>query len=880
MMNYLKILIFSAVLCTASAAWSLETVRVIVLPFDIYSPDDQSYAYLGTEIPDVIEKRLKENGAVIIAPEYPDGAPRTFSTAGVPDMKRIGVESGADYVIWGSMTWLGKRFSVDAKMVKTFTDEGPKVFYVEGDRIENLPGIIQDLSRDFGFDLFEREKVDKVLVKGNRRIEADAVKRRIKTRPGDVFLAKSLSEDLKSIYAMGYFDDIQVETEEGPDGKIVIFNVTEKPTIRFIRILNNRIFDDDEVKETLTIKTGSIMNLSAIRNNMRRIESLYKDKNYHNVRVSYNIQPLDNNQADLEFSIAEGEKVRIKSIIFTGNRAYSEKELEKIMKTSEKGFFSWLTSSGELNKEDLEQDIARLTAFYHNNGYIQARISDPQVTFQDEWIYVSIKIDEGPRFKVGEVDIEGDVVLSKEELLSRVKITQEAYYNRETVRNDVLLLTDIYSDEGYAFAEINPRIDTNEETLTVDIAYVARKGELVYFEKIMITGNTKTRDKVIRRELQVIEQELYSGRKLKRGIRNLYRLDYFEDIKVNTDKGSADDQMILKIDVTEKPTGTFSFGGGYSSIENLFFMASISQRNLFGRGQLLQLRAEIGGTTTRYTLSFTEPWLFDIPLSAGFDIYNWDRDYDTYDRESMGGGVRFGYPVFDFTRAYLSYNFDMSDITNIDEEEASNSVKELEGTLVTSSVAVSLHYDSRDKVFNPTEGSDHSVTVQYAGIGGDVAFTKYVAETGWYIPLFLGTVGFVHGKAGYVQENSNGILPDYERFYLGGINSLRGFDWRDISPTDEDGAKIGGDKYVQFNFEFLIPLIKKAGLVGVLFVDTGDVYDTSENIDFGNMRESAGFGFRWYSPMGPMRIEYGYILDPVEGEGEGGRWEFTMGSAF
>jgi outer membrane protein insertion porin family len=337
--------------------------------------------------------------------------------------------------------------------------------------------------------------------------------------------------------------------------------------------------------------------------------------------------------------------------------------------------------------------------------------------------------------------------------------------------------------------------------------------------------------------------------------------------------------MILKIDVTEKPTGMFSFGGGYSSVEHLFAMASISQRNLFGRGQVLQLKAELGGVTTRYNLSFTEPWLFDIPLSAGFDLYNWKTEYDTYDRDSIGGGVRFSYPVFDFVRAYISYAYDNADISNIS-ESASDSIKDLEGINITSSVTAGLRYDSRDRVFNPTEGSKHSISVEYAGLGGNIAFTKYLAETGWYIPLFWDTVGFLHGKTGHVRENSGGKLPDYERFYLGGMNSLRGFDWQDIHVLDEDGREIGGNKFVQFNVEYLIPLLKDVGVVGVIFFDAGNVYNESEKLDLGNLRKSAGYGFRWYSPMGPMRIENGYILDPKEGESKGGRWEFSMGSAF
>jgi outer membrane protein insertion porin family len=417
--------------------------------------------------------------------------------------------------------------------------------------------------------------------------------------------------------------------------------------------------------------------------------------------------------------------------------------------------------------------------------------------------------------------------------------------------------------------------------LIVNITYAIKKNQKVYFEKIIIGGNTKTRDKVIRRQLRVYEQELYSGRRLKRSVRNLYRLDYFEEIKVDTQKGSSDDKMILKIDVTEKPTGTFSFGGGFSSVESLFAVASISQRNLFGRGQILQLKAQLGARTTQYTLSFTEPWFLDIPLSAGFDLYNWEQDYDDYDKDSKGGGIRLSYPVFDFTRASFAYAYEVADIKNID-EEAAREIKDLEGENKTSSATVGLRYDSRNKTFLPTEGQDHSLSVEYAGgpLGGDIGFIKFVGDTGWYFPLFWETVGFLHGKGGYVADNKGGKLPDYERFYLGGINSLRGFDFREISTKDSDGEEIGGDKFVQFNAEFIFPLIENAGLAGVAFFDAGNVYGERDNIDLTDLRKSAGLGIRWQSPLGPIRVEYGYVLDPEEGEGKGGKFEFAMGSSF
>jgi outer membrane protein insertion porin family len=338
--------------------------------------------------------------------------------------------------------------------------------------------------------------------------------------------------------------------------------------------------------------------------------------------------------------------------------------------------------------------------------------------------------------------------------------------------------------------------------------------------------------------------------------------------------------MILKLDVTEKPTGSFSFGGGYSSVDHLFAMAAISQRNLFGKGQILSLKGQVGSRTTNYTLSFTEPWLFDIPLSAGVDLYNTSNDYDTYDKDSTGGTLRASYPVLEDTRAYFSYNYDVADIENLT-ADASSAIREFEGENEAHTVGSTLRRDTRDRIFNPTEGSDNGLTVEHAGtpFGGDIGFTKYTADSGWYIPLFWDTVGLIHGRTGFIGGDSTGKLPTWERFYLGGMNSIRGYDWREVSPVDPvTGDKIGGNKMIQFNLEFLFPLIKKSGLRGVIFYDTGNVYDNGEKLKLGDLRESIGYGFRWYSPIGPIRLEYGYILDS-ERKGEGG-WEFSMGMAF
>lgn len=886
------------------SVFAQNTPKVAIAPFAIHTDGDPDY--FKTEIVGILSDLLKKNGADVV----PVAA---FSDQGVEPAEEaeqryrdVGRQAGVDFVVWGSVTWIGGQYSIDTRLLDVLKGGAPATFFVQGEGSENLLSVVQSLARDIAGRILVQVRIADVVIAGNKRIEDDAIKKKILAKRGDPYVPENLTEDLKRVYNMGYFDDIRIEAEDSPDGKVVIFQVTEKPTIREVRIEGEDEIDEEDIRGNIDIRTGSIFNIFKIKREVNKIETLYKEKNYHNVRVTYAIEPLEDGRADLEFNIEEGDKSLIQKITFEGNKAFTDDELRDLMpegegiwawppfswfetsselgsmETEEEGFFSFITDSGELDIDTLNQDVAKLNAFYQNHGYIQARVADPEIDYKGEDIFIKIKIEEGQQYRVDKIDVEGDLVRAKEEMLHHLQTKSGEVFNRGALRKDLLLLTDVYQNLGYFYADIYPRIDRKPESLTVDVTFVAKKGNLVYFEKIIIAGNTTTRDKVIRRELPIVEQALYSGERLKRGVRNLNRLDYFEDVKVNTLKGSSDDKMVLKIEVTEKPTGAFSFGAGYSSLEDFFVTASITERNLFGRGQTLKLNGEVGGKTTQFNLSFTEPWLFDIPLSATVNVYNVSRDYDSYTRDTVGGGVGLGYLIFDYTRLSGSYVYEESDYQDID-EEASEYVKQLEGQNTTSKVIGKLSYDSRDKAINASEGSDHSLTAIYAGgpLRGDIGFSKYLAETGWYFPLFWGTVGFLHGETGYVRQNGDQLLPEEERFFLGGINTLRGFEWKDVSPEDpETGYKYGGNKFVQFNVEFIYPLFKKAGLNGVLFYDTGNAFDNGEGIDFGNLRKSAGFGFRWQSPIGPIRIERGYILDPKEDENGGGRWEFTMGSAF
>jgi outer membrane protein insertion porin family len=382
---------------------------------------------------------------------------------------------------------------------------------------------------------------------------------------------------------------------------------------------------------------------------------------------------------------------------------------------------------------------------------------------------------------------------------------------------------------------------------------------------------------VIRRELRVYEEELYSGVRLKQGIRNLNRLDYFENVKVDTTRGSAEDKMKMDVEVKEKNTGAFTIGAGYSTAEKAFITSSISERNLFGRGQTLGLRGQLGSKTQKYILSFTEPWLFDIPLSAGVEAYKWDYQFDEYDKDSIGGNLKFSYPLYDYVRGYLNYNLDFTDIRNV-EEDAASSIQQDEGFHTKSSITAMVRYDSRDSLFNAKEGAISSLSNEFAGLGGDVGFNKIIADAGWYLPIWKFVV-VPHGRAGYVVELPGWDLPDYEKFYLGGMNSVRGANRNDLAPK-QDGQPVGGNTFLQGNFEIKFPLIAEAGVFGILFVDAGVVNREGDLWSLSNGIITAGPEIRWMSPIGPIRLAYGWYLNPSSSYRSTGGFEFSMASAF
>lgn len=867
------LLIFPPV--TVFAAGKSQT---IFIPLKVNS--DSDVTTISETADNTLKESVTQNGFTLLSRnivsqtvDYNGTWPPSLET-----LKTI-IPADTDYSIVGSLTKTGNVISVDMVVLDMLDSSQAKYYFEEGSDTD-LSRIFNLITANILSFTNRHSIVSTVTVSGNKKIDTGAIIQKIGVSNGSTYDPIKLRQAIRDIYAMGYFEDISVQVNESENGREIIFEVTEKPVVGQILISGDKELEADDIREVIEIVPNNIISTRDVQDSVESIKALYKENGYYDTKISTVLSNTDSHKVDVEFKIKEGQKVFIKDIFITGNNAFKDKTLKKILQTSERGWLSWITDSGVLNNDIVDQDSSRLGAYYHNNGYIDAKVGSPEIVQDGEWITVTFNVEEGEQYRVGTVDIAGDLIEDKALLLNRLNIIKEKFFSSKILRDDVLALTDRYAEKGYAFAEANPTTVKDLENKRVNIVIDIVKQDLVYINRIIVKGNSRTRDKVIRRQMLIKETGIFNATALKKSHSRLQRLEYFESVEINPVPTVDDTLMDIVVEVEEKATGNFSIGAGYSSIDSFMFMGEISQNNFLGKGQHMALQANISGNSTQYNLKFTEPHLADSKLLFGVDFYDWRRDYDDYTKDSQGFGVRFGYPIWKLWHLSAGYTFDNSVLTDV-LPTAPTEILDSQDIKVTSSINFGLGEDTRNRGSDPSEGHTYSLRTKYAGgfLGGDSEFTKLEGTTNWYYPVTKETV--VHWKLSAGTVISSGDkLPVYEKFYLGGINSIRGFKSGSISPRDlVRDVKIGGDKMWYYNLEWIFPLVKDAGLKGLVFFDTGNVYGKDEDWNFSEIKKSIGFGFRWLSPMGPLRLEWGYNLDPKEYEVQD-NWDFNIGGAF
>ena len=735
-------------------------------------------------------------------------------------------------------------------------------------------------------------KLDRVAITGNRRVEEEAIRVQIRSQPGTHLNEETVDSDIRALYRMGFFDNIQAELNEENGKWVLTYKVTERPLIHEVRIDGNKKVTREDLEGAFKTRPNTIFEPDKVRHGIDEAKKLYEKKGYLDAAITYDTQPVGDGEVLLTYKIDEGKVVRISNLLFEGARAFTPRELGKVMQTKESWIFSFITNAGNLDNDVLKTDIERLTAFYYDHGYIDVKIDEPVVEREKDGLKVTIKIDEGEQYTVGKIDISGEMLPDMTNARAKLSLAPGEVFRTSKLRDDISGLTEIYGDQGYAFVNVTPDTSVNPTDKTVDVTYRVSKGPAVTIDKIDITGNTKTRDKVIRRELRLQEQQRFSGSALRKSQERLRRLGYFEDVNITTRKADTEDRLDLLVDVKEASTGAFSAGAGISSGENFLFNVRLSEINLFGRGQRLVLNVDFGQLRRNFSLDFTEPYFLDTELTAGFSLFKWQLFFDEFTRGGTGGSVRTLYPLtalgwdkllgysLEDTRLGLEYRLEQAEISDVS-PTAATIIRTSQGTSLTSSLTPRLFRDTRSHPFDPTSGSLQDLSFEWAGLGGQSKFIKAEARGRWYYPFYKspawGTFVFAFGSNFGYGLGYGGVrdLPLFERYFPGGINSVRGFRILSMGPRnnviDSFGTlvrrdPIGGSSQLIFNNEIIFPIVESLGLKGVTFVDAGNAFSASDPIDMGQMRVTAGGGFRWLSPIGPLRIEVGIPINPHVGD--------------
>jgi outer membrane protein insertion porin family len=757
--------------------------------------------------------------------------------------------------------------------------------------------------------------VGAVAFEGLRRIDSENLESRITTRVGKRVSPSQVREDILALTRTGFFERVQVFAEPLGDGKEKItFVVQERPAILEIQFSGNSEVKTDELKDTIGLRTFEILDLSKLQTAREKIIKAYEDKGYFLIRVDSRLEELpEQDGLKIIFEINEGEKVRVKQIRFLGNHKLADSVLKERLITQEGGFFSFFSGSGTFRQDAFDRDMQILRLVYFNEGFVDVQIDRPQVNVSPDrtGLFITIKIDEGQQYRVGQVDFRGDLLFSSQEFLEKTSIQKREIFSYEVMQKDLEALQAAYGDLGYAYANVIPNIQKNERERIVNITFEFERGEKVYFGRFTVVGNQRTRDKVVRREMRIIEGELYNETRRRRSLQNIRRLGFFEEVEFRT-SADPNDPQIMNVDVVvkERNTGSIQFAAGYGSFSGFTLQGQFRQENFLGLGQKLGASLGLSRDYSSYDFSFTEPNIYDSDWSVGFDLYQRFINQFEYEESRTGAAVRLGYPLGEYTHVYFRYLYNIAKLTAIT-DSLNNVQTDLElfplDTVSgdTSSVRTTLEYDTRDDRFTPTGGVLASTSFDYAGLGGSINYGRGSATYRYFYNVFWDVVWRNNLNYGLIFPLRENTEPPFNELYLlGGADSLRGYRSRRVGKskfsnltyntllagisngtfkgTEADARRrankpFGGRQQLLYQTEFEFPLVKEAKIKGVVFYDVGQAEDDITDYDF---YSSFGFGFRWFSLLGPLRFEWGFPLRQLETSPDPSIFEFSIGSPF
>ncbi|MBI3321192.1 MAG: outer membrane protein assembly factor BamA [Candidatus Omnitrophica bacterium] len=746
----------------------------------------------------------------------------------------------------------------------------------------------------------EGMRVVAVGVSGTKTIAKETILAKVQTKPGGLYQDAVVSEDIRRLFALGYFTDVHVDvdTSSEPEGVAVVFVVKEKPAVESIHVEGNRFLQPSRVLELFGMKHGELYDPRRLRQGVDLVKAEYARKGFSQCEITSRVQADEAaNTATLSLLIDEGPRMRITQVLVEGNQAFSDRRVRSLLKTKARGWFR----SGVYEEQVLEEDLERIRAFYRRQGYQDIDVSE--ATYRDpagRGLYVHLTLREGLQHRIGAVKLEGALLFPERELRRLVTLKPGAVYSTDSLQEDLRLLKQYYGDRGYIHTEVTADPQLDQATKRVNLTYHLAEHELVYVDRVEVQGNLRTRDAVVRRELRIYPGDVFNGERIRKSVERLYNLGYFEEVNVETEPTVASDREDLVVKVKEAKTGSFSFGGGFSSIDRLVGLVELEQRNFdwknfpqfTGAGEDLRFRVELGSVRRNFDLSFTEPWIFGHPVSLGLDAFDRtrlrSRDLGLgYEEEQRGGGIRLGKELTDSLSGSLSYQLFRTTISNV-VDEASSDLKAEEGRNTVSESGISLSFDTRDNRFDPTRGAFVFTSADLAGgvLGADKDFYRLQAGASYYLPHWSRLVFESRIRGGIVDAyGDSSEVPIFERFFGGGAGTIRGFRERRVGPRDPtSNDPIGGEATFLGTLEEVMTVLKdergKAIFKGSAFLDVGNVWrrvgDLGESYKAGT-----GVGLRVNTPIGPVRLDIGYPVSHLDlGEKRAPRFHFNVSRSF
>lgn len=728
--------------------------------------------------------------------------------------------------------------------------------------------------------------VKQIVINGSERIEKSTISSYMDLKVGDEIGATTTDHVLKNLFATGLFADVRVNNNNG----VVTVNVVENPIINQIAFEGNDKIDDSDLLAEIQMRPRQVFTRKKVQSDVSRLYQIYRRQGRFSVVIDPKVIKLDQNRVNLVFEIQEGDVTKVKGIRFVGNRHYDDSKLRGVISTKEAAWYRFLSSDDRYDPDRLAYDQELLRNFYLSQGYADFQILSAvaELSSNKDDFYITFTVQEGERYKVADVKFASELKNFDPEVLRKdITFKSGDWYDAEKVKNSVSALTDALGDLQYAFVDVRPDIQKDREKGTLNVVFAIKETPRVFVERINVNGNVRTLDKVIRREMELVEGDPFNRSKLAESEQNIKDLNFFEKVNVDVKQGSAPDRTVVDVDVQEKSTGELSIGAGFSTADGPLADLNIVEHNLLGKGQNLGFSTTVAGKRTEFSLSFTEPYFLDRDLSAGFDLFHTTRNLQTessYDQRRTGGAFRVGYPLSKNWRQTISQRFERNEITNVS-NDASLFIRRQEGSRDTSALGQRLVYDARDSKIFPTNGLMYWLDTEVAGLGGDAKYVSGKTGVSYFYPLADQWVFNLLGEVGGIQGYSGKNVEINERFFLGG-SSLRGFARSGIGPRDQaTGDALGGNLFYRGSAEMSFPvgLSKDLGVKGHAFSDFGSLMNVDETgagiLENNSVRASAGVGLSWRSPFGPIRVDLA-VPFMKEGFDKEEKFRFDFGTRF